>query len=64
MEQQLVMDVLKISLLQPPTLITLDYSLGAGKIILVVDSSLKRWGVTLVLNNNKYRHPSRYESGF
>src|SRR5258708_37375619 len=64
MEQQLAINTLKVAITTAPALITLDYSLGAGEIILAVDSSLKGWGATLSQVIDKYRHPFRYESGF
>ena len=42
---------------------SLDYSVGAGLIILGVDSSGKGWGAILMQEREGKRHPSRYESG-
>ena len=62
-EQQLAMDTLKFALINPPALLPLDYTEGAGIIFLGVDSSGTGWGANLGQFVNGKRHPSRYESG-
>ena len=62
-EQTLSMDKLKMALTAAPALITIDYSEGAGAIILAVDASLLGWGAVLMQVVLKKRHPARYESG-
>ena len=62
-EQQEAMDKLKLALTTSPALRSLDYSIGAGLIILGVDSSGKGWGAVLMQEWEGKRHPSRYESG-
>lgn len=57
------MDLLKLALTTPPALVILDYSEGAGDIILTVDASLEGWGGVLMQQIQGKRHPSRYESG-
>lgn len=43
-EQVEAMDLLKFALTSPPALVSLDYTEGAGDIILAVDASLEGWG--------------------
>jgi hypothetical protein len=63
-EQDLAMDALKMALTQTPALVKIDYSEGAGEIILAADASLQGWGSVLMqLDDKGRRHPSRYESG-
>jgi RNase H-like domain found in reverse transcriptase/Integrase zinc binding domain/Reverse transcriptase (RNA-dependent DNA polymerase) len=65
LEHDEAMDALKEALVSAPALVTLDYSEGAGLIILMVDASLRGWGAVLMQlerGTNK-RHPVRYESG-
>jgi hypothetical protein len=64
-EQQASMDTLKEALTSAPALRTLNYSEGAGEIILAVDASLQGWGAVLqqVDAVTGKRHPSRYQSG-
>lgn len=63
-ECQESMDQLKLALTSAPALIALDYTPGAGTIILAVDASLYGWGAVLMqLDAGKKRHPCRYESG-
>jgi len=58
------MDQLKLALTQAPALVRIDYSEGAGEIILAADASLEGWGSVLMqLDAEGRRHPSRYESG-
>jgi RNase H-like domain found in reverse transcriptase len=58
------MDTLKAALTQAPALVKIDYSEGAGEVILVADASLDGWGSVLIqLDNKGKRHLSRYESG-
>src|SRR5689334_20392893 len=57
------MRTLKKALCSAPALITIDYSLGAGEIILAVDTSKEGWGAILMQIIGGKRHPSRYESG-
>ena len=57
------MDTLKLALTTAPALCSLDYSEGAGLIILGVDSSGNGWGAVLMQEKNGKRHPSRYKSG-
>ena len=40
-EQDLAMDALKLALVQAPALVKIDYSEGAGEVILAADASLK-----------------------
>ncbi len=42
------MDLLKLTLTTPPALVSLDYSEGAGDIILAVDASLEGCGGVLM----------------
>lgn len=42
-EQVKAMDLPKLSLTTPSALLSFDYTVGAGDIILVVDTSLHRW---------------------
>lgn len=42
------MDLFKLALTTPPTLVSLDYSEGAGDIILTLDASLEGWGEVLI----------------
>ena len=57
------MDTLKLALIQAPVLTKIDYSEGAGEIILTTDASLSGWGSVLMqLDDKGKRHPSRYES--
>src|ERR671939_1524987 len=49
-----------------PALKTIDYSEGAGRIILAVDASADGWGAVLMQESNRnraVRHSCRYESG-
>jgi RNase H-like domain found in reverse transcriptase len=63
-DQQLAMDSLKLALTSAPALVQIDYSEGAGLIVLAVDSSLKGWGGVMMQEDAEgKRHPSRYESG-
>ena len=62
-EQIEAMDLLKHALTNPPALVSLDYSQGAGDIILAVDASLDGWGGVLMQLVKGKKHPSRYESG-
>ena len=62
-EQTEAMDLLKLALTSPPALVSLDYTEGAGDIILAVDASLDGWGGVLMQLVKGKRHPSRYESG-
>ena len=57
------MDLIKLALTTPPALVSLDYTEGAGDIILAVDASLEGWGGVLMQLVQGKRHPSRYESG-
>ena len=56
------MDLLKLALTTPAALVSLDYSEKAGEIILVVDTSLERWGGVLMQLVQEKKHLSRYES--
>ena len=47
-EQVEAIDLLKLAPTTPLALMTLDYSKGAGKILLVVDASLEEWGGVLM----------------
>ena len=42
-DQTEAMDLLKLAITTPPTLVSLDYTDGAGDIIFAVDTSLDRW---------------------
>ncbi len=56
------MDLLKFAQTSPSALVSLDYSIDAGKIIFAVDASLEGCeGVLIQLVKGK-RHLSRYES--
>ena len=62
--QDLAMDTIKIALTTAPALVKIDYSEGAGEIVLAVDASLTGWGAVLMQADAEgRRHPSRYESG-
>ena len=54
---------LKKVLTSPPALIAIDYSEGAGEIILAVDFSKKGWGAVLMQMTENKKTPSRYKSG-
>ena len=56
-------DLLKLALTTPPILVFLDYTEGAGDIILVVDTSLEEWGKVLMQLVKGKQHPSKYKSG-
>ena len=63
-EQQVAMEKLKLALTTAPALMPLDYSEGAGEIVVGPDASLNGWGGTLGQRDREGRmHPSRYESG-
>ena len=57
------MDLLKFALISLPVLVLLDYTEGAGDVILAVDASLEGWEEVLMQLVKGKRHPSRYESG-
>lgn len=57
------MDLLKFALTRPPALVSLDYTEGAGEIILAVDASSEEWGGVLMQLVKGKRYPSRYKSG-
>lgn len=57
------MDLLQLAITTPPALVSLDYTGGAGDIILAVDARLEGWGGLLMQLVKGKRHPSRYESG-
>ena len=57
------MDLLKLALTNTPALVSLDYTQGAGDIILAVDASLEEWGGVLMQLVKGKKHLSRYESG-
>ncbi len=57
------MDLLKLALTTPPALVSLDYTYGAGDIILAVDASLEWWGRVLMPLVQGKRHLSRHERG-
>jgi hypothetical protein len=64
-EQQVAMDTLKRALTEAPFLITLDFSPGAGKIILNVDAAMTiGWGAVLQQEQSDgTRRPARFEGG-
>ena len=63
-EHDLVMAALKEALMAAPALVRIDYSEGAGAVILAVDASLEGWGAILGQEDKKgKKHPSWYESG-
>lgn len=65
-ERQEAMDELKRRLTSAPILISLDFSEGAGRIVLSVDASKIGWGAILQqeqLSLDGVRKPARYESG-
>ncbi len=57
------MDLLKLALTTLLALVSLDYTEGAGDIILAVDASSEGWGGVLMQIVKGKKHPSRYESG-
>ncbi len=57
------MNLLKLTLTTPAALVSLNYSKGAGEIILAVDASLEGWGRVLMQLIQGKRHSSRYKSG-
>lgn len=64
-EEDDAMEILKEALTSAPALASLDYSEGAGLIILAFDASIRGWGAVLMqlARESKHRHPVRYESG-
>jgi hypothetical protein len=64
-EQQAAMDNLKRMLTEAPVLITLDFSPGAGKIILNVDAAMTiGWGAALHQEQpDGTRRPARFDGG-
>ena len=63
-EHDLAMAALKEALTAVPALVKIDYSEGAGAVILAVDASLEGWGAILGQEDKKgKKHPSWYESG-
>ena len=62
-DQTEAMDLLKLAFTTPPALISLDYTDGAGDLILAVDASLDRWGGVLMQLVKGKRNPSKYKSG-
>jgi hypothetical protein len=65
-EQAVAMERLKTALTEAPALAKIDYSEGAGDIILTVDASLTGWGAVLQqldARDKTKRHSIRYESG-
>ncbi len=54
------MDLPKLALTSPPTLVSLDYSEEAGEIIFTVDTSLEEWGGVLMQLGKRKKHPLRY----
>ena len=55
---------LKTAITIAPALIQINYSPGAGEIILIVDLSSAGWGVTLnQLNKEDKRYLYRFKSG-
>ena len=63
-EQIEAMEVLKEALTTAPALMPISYEPGAGVIIAAFDASGAGWGAVLMQEDDqKRRHPSRYESG-
>lgn len=62
-EQQQALQTLQAAITSAPTLITLDYKVGAGLIVVRVDASGEGWGATIGQVINGVEHPARYESG-
>ena len=65
-EQAAALEGLKAALTEAPALAKINYSEGAGDIILTVDASITGWGAVLQqlsIEDKKRRHPIRYESG-
>jgi len=63
-EEKKAMAILKEGLCTATALKMLDISDGAGQIVVGVDASLVEWGVILQQEDeNKDRHPYRYETG-
>ncbi|KAL9566939.1 hypothetical protein ACKAV7_008708 [Fusarium commune] len=61
--EQEAMDTLKAKVIQPPLLITLNYTEEAGEVILMVDASLTGWGAALMQVVDGKRRPVRFKSG-
>jgi hypothetical protein len=58
------MDIFKMAITTAFTFVTLNYNFEIEEIILTVDSNLKEWEATFSQIISKYRHLSRYKSGF
>ena len=56
------MQDLASALIKPLILITIDYSLGAGLIVLIVNASLIGWGAVLMQVINRVCRPAYYKS--
>jgi len=63
-EQAAAMEILKEALTTAPALVAISYEPGAGAIIAAFDASGRGWGAHLMQEDEqKRRHPARYESG-
>jgi hypothetical protein len=63
-EQAEAMEILKEALTTAPALVGISYEPGAGAIIAAFDASGRGWGAVLMQEDEqKKRHPARYESG-
>lgn len=63
-EQADAMEVLKEALTTAPALVGISYEPDAGEIIATFDASKQGWGAVLMQEDEqKRRHPARYESG-
>jgi len=63
-EQAEAMEILKEALTTAPALVGISYEPEAGDIIAAFDASKRGWGAVLMQEDEqKRRHPARYESG-
>jgi hypothetical protein len=63
-KQAEAMEALKDAITSAPALVGIEYGEGAGEIIAAFDASKRGWGAVLMqLDEQKRRHPARYESG-
>jgi len=63
-EQAEAMEILKEALTTAPALVGINYEPGAGEIIAAFDASGRGWGAVLMQEDEqRRRHPARYESG-
>jgi RNase H-like domain found in reverse transcriptase len=63
-KQAEAMEALKDAITSAPALVGIDYRPEAGEIIAAFDASKRGWGAVLMqLDEQRRRHPARYESG-